>query len=100
MFIGEPMRIAKRYIFVTTGSSTAEYTEGLILTNDSAEIVKGELCEGDKLVIVITGKQEGVGESQNTFEKLYIENVDGENVTHNYEILPKYGILKVEQSAS
>lgn len=96
MFIGEPMRIAKRDIFVVTGSATAEYVEGIILTDDSAEIVKGELCEGDKLVVDIVGKQEDVGESPNSFSALYIENQDGENVTHNYEVSYKYGILKVQ----
>jgi hypothetical protein len=92
------MRIQRKVIEITTGSYTAEYQEGIKVTNSSVWITKGSLAEGHRLVAVTDGMQTVVGESENTLSVCKIVDADGNDVTDNYDIKEIYGILEVTES--
>ncbi|MBE7079823.1 MAG: transglutaminase domain-containing protein [Clostridiales bacterium] len=96
--VGKTMRIQRKVIEITTGSYTAEYQEGIKVTNGSVWITKGSLAEGHKLVAVTNGLQTEVGYSENRLSVCKIVDADGNDVTDNYDIVEIYGKLEITDS--
>jgi hypothetical protein len=91
------LSIQQRTLEITTGSYTAEYQEGVEITNKEVWITKGSLCEGHTLIAETNGVQVEVGKSKNTLSGYKIVDADGNDVTDNYKIECKYGILEVTE---
>lgn len=80
-------------IIVVSSSRQAIY-DGQILTCDEWKITEGSLKEGHTAKVVFTGNQTNVGESENTFD-LSIYDKNGADVSADYEIVCKTGVLSV-----
>lgn len=79
---------------VAVSSSKQVIYDGRILTCNEWEITDGKLKEGHTAEVVFTGRQTDVGESENTFT-LTIFDQNGADVSSDYEIVYKTGILSV-----
>ena len=101
-FIGSPMRINKSTLYVSTGSSSSEYYDDIVLTNETVNITKGKLAEGHKLIAKTNGVQTEVGKSSNTIETetFCIIDEDGNNVTSNYSVKLELGVLEITESSN
>ena len=94
------VRIWKRYVVVKTASASVseEELEGKALTcNDPCEIVTGSLGVGHSVVVTCLGSQKGVGTTENTIDKesFKIVDINGVDVTKNYDYSIKLGTLEV-----
>lgn len=86
---------------VTTGSGKMEY-DGTALDNSSVSVsgelyseAAGQLTNGDTIVKLASyGSITEVGETANLFEILIVDK-DGNDVTYNYKINNRHGVLKV-----
>ena len=95
VFIASGMvSFAKNELVFKTLGDTAFYS-GEPLTNDSWELFSGELEEGHRITVKVTGSQTDVGESQNTIE-VHILDVTDTDVTDSYKISYDLGTLKVK----
>jgi hypothetical protein len=91
------LTISHRLLEITAGSATKIY-DGTPLTNHSYEITGGSLAEGDYIAeCKVTGSQTAVGSSDNVIENVVIKprDVEGTDVTHNYDITRVPGKLTV-----
>ena len=89
------LRLYAREITISAGSAQAEYTGAELTCN---EIVYDEslLAPGDYVVeFLVEGSQRNIGASSNVLRKVKIVNSSGEDVTGNYKINIRDGILKV-----
>lgn len=86
------LEITKKSLTVISGSNEKVY-DGKPLTENSKE-VKGELKDGHKVVCEFSEGLTDAGEIDNEFTCKVVDG-DGNDVTDSYEILCKYGKLKV-----
>lgn len=84
-----------RTIVLSSGSATQAY-DGHALTNDEWTLTQGELKDGHMLVVEVTGSQTEVGISENHIYAKVVDE-DGKDVSADYEIEYKPGILKVKE---
>ena len=85
----EPIRLV-----ISSGSKTADYNGANLVCNDW-QINEGELREGHKLKVSVTGKQKKVGEAKNYFVVSVVDKF-GADVSSDYKIEYLYGTLTVE----
>jgi len=78
---------------VTTESATKEY-DGTPLTAPGWEITAGELPKDHEITVNVTGSQTNFGKANNVFSYV-INDASGKNVTANYQITKKEGVLEV-----
>lgn len=90
------LTIMPRKITVTSKGAQKVY-DGTPLTLTEYEITVGELVEGHNITLNITGTQTEVGSSNNLIERnsIIITDSNGVDVTKNYQITGKYGVLEV-----
>ncbi len=90
------LTVKKRPIMLSTAWAY-KVQDGTPLVNNRYSVVGNELAVGDKISLVITGTQVGIGKSENTIDKdkLVITNKLGENVTEQYEITYRLGMLEI-----
>ncbi len=89
-----PISIKKRQIEVTAGSAVKVF-DGEPLESDEYFISLGTLVAGDTLTAITDGEQTKEGKSANEIISATVIDKDGNNVTHNYKIIPVGGILTV-----
>ena len=89
-----PISIKPRQIEITSGTAVKMF-DGAPLTNDDFYISIGSLVEGDTITTMIDGEQIKIGRSENKIVSATVIDKDGNNVTDNYKIVPKSGILTV-----
>lgn len=87
------LTINKRNIVVQSGSSSKEY-DGAELTNNSCQIIFGEILPIDTYKCTTTGSQLNVGSSQNTFNFTF----DNLNISSNYNIVKSFGALTITEA--
>ncbi len=90
---GPTLTVLKRSITIAT-ESVSRRDDGTPLTAEGWTLAFGSLAEGDRLEVTVTGKQEGVGSSANTFE-YRIYDRDGNDVTDCYEVECRTGTLEL-----
>jgi transglutaminase-like putative cysteine protease len=95
VFIGSPMRINQRSVIFVAGSTTVEYEEGLVLTNDNITLQKGKLSAGHYYVGTTTGELDEIGEKKNTIKEIVIYDASGVDVSKNYSIEVVAGKLEI-----
>ncbi len=94
VFIASGMlSFGKPTLVFETGSSTAVY-DGKALVNETWEIKSGELEEGHRVSVSVTGSQTDVGKSENTMQARILDSTNSD-VTSEYNIVYKFGTLKV-----
>lgn len=82
-------------IEITAGSATKEY-DGTALSCDDWALTQGALVQGESIrSVTVTGSQTEVGKGENVPSDAVIEDVDGVDVTANYEIHYVPGRLRV-----
>jgi transglutaminase-like putative cysteine protease len=83
-------------ITIITASAEKD-RDGLPLVNQQYEVV-GELANGQRIIMVITGIQQSPGSSPNTINHVTFKIVDsrGKETTHNYKISFEYGTLRIK----
>jgi hypothetical protein len=91
-----PLRVDRRLITLTSASQTKIY-DGEMLTNPQVMVTQGSLIGGHTLEAVASGYIITPGFAENTLEDHNIKVVDseGRNVTYNYDIHIRCGILTV-----
>ena len=94
-----PISIKPRQIEITSGTAVKMF-DGAPLTNDDFYISIGSLVEGDTITTMIDGEQIKIGRSENKIVSATVIDKDGNNVTDNYKIVPKSGILTVLDPAA
>jgi transglutaminase-like putative cysteine protease len=94
-----PISIKPRQIEVASGTAVKIF-DGTPLTSDEFNISIGSLVEGDTISVMIDGEQIKIGRSENKIVSATVIDKDGNNVTDNYKIVPKSGILTVLDPAS
>ena len=69
--------------------------DGSTLSDNGYSLLSGELKEGHRAKVNVSGLQEGVGKSEN---RLYVTILDelGADVTDDYDIVIEYGILEIK----
>lgn len=87
--------LSVRTIELSSGSATQAY-DGHALTNDEWTLTRGELKDGHMLIVEVTGSQREVGISENHIYAKVVDE-DGKDVSADYEIEYKPGILKVKE---
>lgn len=83
----------KPKIVIATSASTKEY-DGTVLSNANWQIVSGELKNGHKVEVTVSGQQTEIGTSSNLFS-VKIVNDKGRDVTDDYAVEYKPGELAV-----
>ncbi len=83
-----------KLVFVS-GSSAITYN-GEVLTNDSWNLLEGELKDGHYANVEVLGKQEGVGMSDNVIKATIVDK-EGNDVTKEYKIKYEFGTLSVKK---
>lgn len=92
---GEPLRIEKRKITLTA-KTIAKVFDGEELTGgNTADITFGTLAAGHRLQVVTQGEQLYPGSSENVIIEYKILDAGGNDVTDNYEVDCRPGILTV-----
>lgn len=93
------LRVTARTITVTAESAVGYYNElngaALVCGEYTVTGEDGGLADGDDATVTIRGEQSVIGRSENTVEKVVINNADGEDVTSNYVIKCVSGTLTV-----
>ena len=90
------LTINPKAVTITAVSDSKEY-DGKPLTNNG--YTNTDLAKGDSIdSVTVTGSQTKVGKSANTPSGAIIVNVDGDDVTNNYEITYRNGELEVVKS--
>ena len=84
-------KINKVDVTITTGGGEKTY-DGSPLTNSDVKIT-GDIVDGEIIKITATGSQTEVGESDNTYEITWGDDVNKDN----YNIIPSYGKLVVKK---
>lgn len=87
------IKITKRPIEIATNGATKSY-DGTPLKNEEY-YDDGSLVEGHNVSCKVTGSQEKIGSSENTFIDVKITDADGKDVTANYDVTKKCGTLEV-----
>ena len=88
-------RVNSNVITIRAGSAEKIY-DGIELTCNEYEIIKGTLAYGDYIKdIYIEGSQTLKGSSTNEISEVVIYNKDGEDVTLKYQIFLESGTLRV-----
>ena len=89
------VEIKQRPIEISSASQTKYYIEGAKLVNNKVSVTRGSLVENHKLFAVANGVLEAVGSIENPIdtESVKIADSEGNNVTRNYKITIKYGVL-------
>ena len=85
--------ITQKEIVIQTNNGFKEY-DGTALTQEGFVILEGTLEEGHSFKITYTGIQVNAGSSENT-AKVKVISESGQDVTKNYNITVKPGILTV-----
>ena len=80
---------------VISSSSSAAVYNGQPLTNDAWELVEGELKDGHRLSVKVSGSQTNVGISEN-FISAVVFDINGRNVSKSYDIEYRPGSLNVK----
>ena len=94
-FRGDPLRIEKRKITLTA-KTIAKVFDGEELTGgNTADITFGTLAAGHRLQVVTQGEQLYPGSSENVIIEYKILDAGGNDVTDNYEVDRRPGILTV-----
>ena len=89
-----PIYIDKRYIEIASPSAT-KIEDGTPLTNPTVYMVEGTLIQGHSLEAVVEGKVATVGSKPNKIAFIAIFNENGDDVTDNYNIIPRMGTLTI-----
>ncbi len=89
------VEIKPRKIEITSASQTKYYTDGAKLINTRVTVTMGSLAGNQKLVAFASGVIDAVGSVENIIDMETVAIVDegANNVTTNYEITVKHGIL-------
>ena len=82
-------------LVVESSSATKEY-DGLELVCNDYTIVEGNLASNHKIEIESKTKLTTIGEANNDYS-LKIVNDKGKDVTNNYNITQRYGLLKINK---
>lgn len=82
-------------LVVESSSATKEY-DGLELVCNDYKIVEGNLASNHKIEIESKTKLTTIGEANNDYS-LKIVNDKGKDVTNNYNITQRYGLLKINK---
>ena len=85
--------VGSNELVITSSSSIAIY-DGNALTDKGWRLIKGELKEGHRLSVTVSGSQTGVGISEN-YVTATVLNKDGVDVSKEYNIVYKPGSLNV-----
>ena len=93
-------------LVVSSGSANKRY-DGSPLTDGFWQLEQGKLLDLDKdgkadheIIAETNGTVTEPGKVDNTFSYIrVIDKVTGEDVTHNYEIDPQYGVLEIKSVA-
>ena len=94
-FRGDPLTIKPRKITLTA-KTIAKVFDGEELTGgNTADITFGTLAAGHRLQVVTQGEQLYPGSSENVITDYTILDADGNDVTRNYEVTLRPGILTV-----
>lgn len=89
------LTVTAREITVTAGSETKPF-DGTPLVCDKIDYSASVLAVGDRIdSYVVEGSQTNIGESVNVIRSIVIKNQKGQDVTSNYSIKIKDGLLKV-----
>jgi hypothetical protein len=89
-----PIYIDKRYIEIATPSAT-KIEDGTPLTNPNVYLVEGNLLDKHSIKAVVEVKVETVGSKLNMIKSITIYNENGDDVTENYNIVPRMGTLTI-----
>ena len=90
-----PIEITRREIVITTESATKQYDEKP-LTNKKFYVSQGMLASGDRVELNVLGEViSGTGYNTVDKESLKILDADGNDVTANYVVTIKLGVLTV-----
>ena len=87
-----------RETLVFRSNSAKAVYDGGTLTDYGYSLLSGELKEGHRAKVDVTGLQDGVGKSEN---RLYVTIFDsiGADVSDDYNIIIEYGILEIKPRA-
>ena len=90
------LKVNPRTLLITTASDAKIYDKKA-LTADSYYISDeyDALVLGHKLSVIISGEQTEIGSSHNTVSDVVIHNQNGEDVTRNYQLIIREGLLQV-----
>ena len=89
------LTLTARELTVYAGSDEKPF-DGTVLTCDSIIYDELQLAEGDYIAdYVIEGSQKNIGSSSNVLKSVKILNQNGQNVTSNYTITIRDGLLTV-----
>jgi hypothetical protein len=80
---------------VTSGSAEKIY-DGEPLTNSEHTISEEDLATGHNALVVVTGSITDVGQDFNTISTVLITDKYGNDVTENYRITLREGVLRVK----
>jgi hypothetical protein len=83
-----------RPIITIESYSADKVYDGKPLMNSSYKIVDGSLKRGHEIEVIVFGSQTEIGESDNHFSVLIIDE-DGKKVTSEYQIIKICGTLEV-----
>ena len=92
--VNDPTIFAKPKLVISSESSTAVY-DGKPLTNSKWHLSSGELKDGHKLTVKVSGVQTDVGISEN-YVFAVVTDADGEDVSNKYKIEYLPGALNVK----
>ena len=89
------LKITNRSITIKA-KDASKYYDGSALTCHEIEYLESELAEGDYIAAYeVSGSQTGIGKSVNQIVRIVIKNKNGKDVTSNYSLNTKTGILEV-----
>lgn len=82
---------------VITSASASKYFDGFELKNSKYEITSEHrgLVPGHSAIVNITGSITNIGETPNTVESVFIYDKLGADVTSNYHLFIREGVLKI-----
>ena len=84
----------KRHIEIITPSVTEEYSGNQVSANYYD--VKGELAPDHEITVVMDNGFTECGDYDNSVESFTITDNNGENVTDNYIVSTKYGVIRIK----
>ena len=87
------LMITPRKITIKTNGATKVY-DGTPLTKDGYEIISGTFVENQSYVITVIGTITDAGTVDNIVD-LQVKDIDGNDVSANYEVIGEYGELVV-----
>lgn len=85
--------IKPRNVTISSASVEAYYNDGDVLSNSECFISSGTLADGHTFEAVVTAELTTVGSMENTIESCVIYDANGTDVTKNYTVTLKSGIL-------